>query len=184
MTYEIEAATIAIMEVTVRRMRKEDAQAFLEVHHAAVRGLAAKDYDQSIIEEWAPLPITERSIASFLANPDNEIRLVAEMGGEIVGIGALVKAKNELRACYVAPKAARRGVGQALVHELEFIARKLGLTFLQADSSMTAEPFYVSLGYKTRERRDHVLGSGQRMPCVKIEKHLVPMLEPIERATR
>lgn len=71
-------------------MRDDDARSFLEVHHAAVRGIAAKDYPQAVIEDWAPLPITEKTVAGFLKNPDNEIRLVAETNGEIVGIGALV----------------------------------------------------------------------------------------------
>lgn len=61
----------------VREMRPADARAFLEVHHAAVRGLAAKDYPQAVIEDWAPLPLTDKVVERFLLNPDNEIRLVA-----------------------------------------------------------------------------------------------------------
>jgi putative acetyltransferase len=90
--------------ITVRQMRTEDARAFLEIHHAAVRGIAAADYPSPVIEAWAPLPITDRTLEGFLANPDREIRLVAEIDGEIVGVGALVPSKAELRACYVAPE--------------------------------------------------------------------------------
>ena len=80
------------MSIKIREMLNDDALAFLQVHHAAVRGIAAKDYPP-------------------------------EIDGRIVGIGALVLAKSELRACYVAPQTARRGVGSALMHELERIAR-------------------------------------------------------------
>src|SRR6266436_9161361 len=73
--------------------------------------------------DWAPLPVTQTGIERFLANPDSEIRVVAEIDGAIVGIGALVLANCELRACYVAPEAARKGVGSALVAEIERIAR-------------------------------------------------------------
>lgn len=89
-----------------------------------------------------------------------------------MGIGALVLAKSELRACYVAPQAARRGVGSALVHELERIARDNGLANVQMDSSVTAEPFYLAHGYNVRGRGEHTLSSGQRMACVKMEKAL------------
>ena len=102
------------MRVTIREMRREDARNFLDVHHAAVRGLAARDYPPAVIEAWAPA-ITDERIERFLANRDGELRLVAEIGGEIVGIGALVARASELRACYVAPAAARRGVGTAIV---------------------------------------------------------------------
>ena len=160
------------MPIKVREMLNDDALAFLQVHHAAVRGIAAKDYPKEVIEDWAPMPITNQSIDRFLTNPDGELRLVAEIDGRIVGIGALVLAKSELRACYVAPQAARRGVGSALVHELGRIARDNGLAHLQMDSSVTAELFYLAHGYDVRGRGEHTLGSGQRMACVKMEKAL------------
>jgi putative acetyltransferase len=59
------------------------------------------------------------------------------------------------------------------VREIEKIARKHDLTYLQMDSSVTAEPFYRALGYRVRERGDHVRHSGQHMACVKMEKPLV-----------
>jgi putative acetyltransferase len=159
---------------TVREMRPDDARAFLEVHHAAVRGLAAKDYPQAVIEDWAPLPVTDKAVERFLLNPDNEIRLVAEHDGEIVGIGALVVEKAELRACYVASEASRKGVGSALVREIERIAQEHGLGSLELDSSVTAEPFYLAHGYGVRERGEHILRSGQAMACVKMVKNLPP----------
>jgi putative acetyltransferase len=161
------------MAIFVRKIGDRDARSFLQVHHAAVRGIAARDYPQAIIEDWAPLPITERSIAAFLANPDNEVRLVAEIDGEVVGIGACVLEKNELRACYVAPNASRKGVGSAIVRAIEKIALNNGLASLQMDSSLTAAPFYCALGYAVTERGEHVRHSGQRMACVKMEKSLV-----------
>src|SRR5271157_6658813 len=42
------------MSASIREMRQEDARAFLEVHHLAVRGLAAADYPAEVIEAWAP----------------------------------------------------------------------------------------------------------------------------------
>jgi putative acetyltransferase len=160
------------MSIKVRQMLDVDARAFLEVHHAAVRGIASRDYPPEVVEDWAPMPVTEKTIERFLTNPDGEIRLVAEMEGRIVGIGALVLANCELRACYVAPEAARSGVGSALVREIERIARHKGLVYLQMDSSVTAEPFYVAQGYKVRHRGEHKLRSGRRMACVQMEKAL------------
>jgi putative acetyltransferase len=95
-------------------MRAEDARAFLEVHHAAIREIAAADYPAAVIEAWAP-PVTENDVEQVLANRDGEVRLVVENEGQIVGLGAIVLGNCELRACYVAPDAARRGVGTAIV---------------------------------------------------------------------
>jgi putative acetyltransferase len=162
------------MTIIVRRMSSADARSFLEVQRAAVRGIAVKDYPSAVIEAWAPLPITDEVLESFLVNPVNELRLVAEVDGEIIGIGAIILDKAELRACYVLPKAARKGVGSALVHEIERIAQEQNLSYLEMDASVTAEAFYAALGYEVRDRCEHVLRSGQRMACVKMRKNFEP----------
>jgi len=158
------------MSVVVRPMRDDEARLFLEIQRAAVRGLAVNDYPVSVIEEWALLPVTDAAIAVFRVNQDDEIRLVAEIDGELVGIGALVLAASELRACYVAPSAARQRVGSALVTEIERIARQHGLSHLELVSSLTAEPFYRALGYEVGESVEHVLRSGSDMAAIKMRK--------------
>ena len=160
------------MMITVRRLHPEETRIFLEVHHAAVRGIAAADYPSEVIEAWAPLPITDQNVERALLNPDNELRFAAVSGGEIVGIGAVVLHQRELRACYVAPGAARSGVGSAIVGELERTARAHHLTFLELDSSLAATAFYLRFGYRILERSIHRLGSGQPMACIKMRKDL------------
>ncbi len=159
--------------VSVREMGPEDASAWLDVHRRAVRGIAAADYPPSVIDAWAPMPVTGHAINQVLENPDQEYRLVVELDGRVAGIAAAVFALSELRACYVAPEATRRGIGSCLIRKLEDAARHHGLTFLQVDSSITAEPIYLRAGYEVTERGDHTLHTGQRMACVKMRKTLV-----------
>lgn len=158
--------------VVIREMYASDARAFLEVHHAAVRGTAAKDYPRAVIDAWAPLPVTRKAMDRVIANPHGELRLIAELNGEVVGIGAIVVAKSELRACYVRPDLGRSGIGSALVRELEETARRNGLSELVLDSSITAEPFYRACGYRAIGSAEHVLQCGQRMVCVKMRKRM------------
>jgi hypothetical protein len=40
--------------------------------------------------------LTEENLRGFLKNPDDEIRLIAELDGEPVGLGALVVDNSEL----------------------------------------------------------------------------------------
>ena len=128
------------------------------------------DYPVAVIEAWAPMPVTGEAVDRVLANREN---LIAEIDGQVVGIGALVFEGSELRACYVAPAAGRRGVGSALVHEIERAARERGLSMLELDSSITAEAFYRKHGFEVRERGEHILRNGQRMACVKMQKSLL-----------
>src|SRR5262249_52151189 len=45
--------------ILVREMRAQEAAQFLAVHHEAVRGIAAKDYSPEVIDEWAPISISD-----------------------------------------------------------------------------------------------------------------------------
>jgi putative acetyltransferase len=158
--------------IVIREMRSTDARAFLDVQRGAVRGIAAKDYPLAVIEAWAPMPVTRDAIERVRANPEKEYRLIAEMEGRVVGIGAAVFEKFELRACYVAPDAGRKGVGSALVKEIERAARDHAVPHLELDSSLTAESFYRAVGYEIIDRGEHVLGNGQPMASVKMRKEL------------
>ena len=57
------------MPLIVRPMQAADARRFLEIHHEAVRGLAAKDYPANVIEAWAA-PITDERLQRFVQNRD------------------------------------------------------------------------------------------------------------------
>jgi putative acetyltransferase len=162
---------ITSMPVFVRPMQADEARRFLEIHHASVRGLAVDDYPPSVIDAWAS-PITDERLQRFLQNRDGETRLIAELDGVPVGIGALVAANSELRACYVLPTAARRGIGTALVAEIERIAREHGLDHLTLESSVTAEPFYTALGYGVEKRGEHRIAPGVNMTAITMRKEL------------
>jgi putative acetyltransferase len=146
---------------------------FLDIHHAAVRGLAAHDYPASVIDSWAPMPISVEAMDAFEANPADEIRVIAELDEATVGIGVLAPESNEIRACYVRPDAVRQGIGTAIVRELERAAQARGLDHLHLSASLTAERFYLALGYRVMSRGEHVLQSGERMAAVFMERSLV-----------
>ena len=159
------------MPIIVRPLRADEGRVYLEIVNSAVRGLASRHYPSDVIAAWT-VPITDESVDALMANADAEIRLLAELDGTPVGIGALIVGSSELRACYVAPPAARRGCGSALVREIERLARESGLQRLQLLASINAEPFYLALGYQVCERCQHVLAGGQPMAAVRMEKSL------------
>jgi putative acetyltransferase len=159
------------MPITVRPLRDDELRTYLEIHTSAVRGLAVTHYASDVIEAWV-VPITEDTVRDLSLNADREIRLIAELDGAPVGIGGLLLERSELRACYVAPHAARRGCGSALVREIERLARENGLTRLDLAASLNAEPFYAAHGYEVRDRSEVVLRNGHRMPAVWMGKKL------------
>ena len=118
------------------------------------------------------MPATDENLRRLTQNADREIRFVAELDGESVGIGALVLEESELRAVYVAPEAARQGCGSALVHEIERTARNSQVARLTLHASLNAEQFYADLGYDVLERTEVVLPNDHRMAVVRMGKDL------------
>ena len=89
------------------------------------------------------------------------ILLVARLGGEIVGTGQLnidtmpnQAHRADVMKVLVHPRHQRKGIGRALMNELEHIAAGLGRTLLTLDTVAgdKAEPLYLSLGYQIAGR--------------------------------
>jgi len=162
------------MAIFFRPARREEWAAVLTVHQRAIHEIACVDYPQAILDVWhppAPVSDDEGKRVDF----DQKIArgafvVVAEIDGCIAGFGEIVPAKCELQAVYVNPDFKRRGVGQAILAELERVAREKSVPYLQMDSSLTAEPFYLANGYRIVERGLHTLGNGAKMACVKMRK--------------
>lgn len=152
-------------------MDPSEGRTFLEMHSRSVRGHGAQCYSPEVLDAWAA-KFDSAAVDEFLRNPDSEIRLIAEIDGTPAGIGAIVVSKSELRACYVVPEAARRGVGTAIVREIERIARQHALAELELLASVNALPFYETLGYRPEGQIQHILATGIRMAAIRMRKRL------------
>jgi putative acetyltransferase len=156
--------------LAIRELRPGEERLFLELHAQSVRGLAAGHYPAEVIDAWCVAP-TEENLANFISNPDHELRLFAEIDGQVVGLAALVVEGCELRACYVLPGAARKGVGTALVRDMERRASVHHLDHLELLASINAESFYAALGYASEGCTEHHV-RGHPMAAVRMSKRL------------
>ena len=95
-------------------------------------------------------------LTAWLANktPENLAAWIAAPGAAAWGayrgetmVGFALRAQATLALCYVVSEALHRGVGRALLQNIEAHAREAGLTTLDLDSTRTAEPFYRRHGY-------------------------------------
>ena len=95
-------------------------------------------------------------LTAWLANktPENLAAWIAAPGAAAWGayrgetmVGFALRAQATLALCYVVPDALHRGVGRALLQNIEAHAREAGLATLDLESTRTAEPFYRRHGY-------------------------------------
>ena len=121
------------------------------------------------MDEWAG-PVEDR-VQKLLSN-STDIGIVVEIDDKIIGYGELVTTDNLLSACYVSATAGSQGIGKTIVAELEHIARAKSLDYLQMESPVNAEPFYIRCGYHVIERGKHIMQRGTVMDCVMMRKDL------------
>ncbi|MEP9321254.1 GNAT family N-acetyltransferase [Pseudomonas sp. LABIM340] len=137
------------MELTIRQARSDDATAISRVIVAAVRESNGQDYPASVIESVVAHFTPERVI-ELLAQ---RLVFVALLGSEIVGTGALDG--NAVRSLFITPQQQRKGIGQALMEQIEEAALQRGIEALLVPSSLTAESFYARLGYRLLREQLH-----------------------------
>jgi GNAT superfamily N-acetyltransferase len=77
-----------------------------------------------------------------------------------------------IRAVFVAPEHARRGLGSRLLSRCEAEARARGFDRLELGATLTGEPMYARRGFRPVERIDARLPDGLTLPIVRMEKRL------------
>jgi putative acetyltransferase len=160
-------------ELIIRHAEANDAEAIVRVHHAAVQGTAASCYPQDVLDGWSG-PVTPERVewTRRALTGGDEICLLAEVGGQVVGFGSICPAESGLRSLYVDPRAGRRGVGSRLLVALERMAAAHGARVLVLDASLNAAGFYARRGFEVIGQGTHRLRSGQEMACVRMRKSL------------
>jgi N-acetylglutamate synthase-like GNAT family acetyltransferase len=172
----------------VRQATSDDIPELRALIDASVRGLQAQDYTAAEIE---------RALATVYGVDTQLIAdgtyWLAESDGQIVGCGGWSKRKTlfggdqyaaredslldptrdaaKIRAFFVHPAWARRGIGTRILDACEAAARSAGFTRFEMGATLTGVPFYEARGYAARDRFSAPLPGGESLAIVRMEKH-------------
>lgn len=80
----------------------------------------------------------------------------------------------KIRAIFIHPDFARRGLGSLILKHCEDVAATAGFRRLEMGSTLTGVPLYRLRGYVECERIDVPLPNGEVLPVVKMTKELAP----------
>ena len=155
----------------IRPARAADGPGIEQLNRASVRRLAVSYYSPAQIE-------------SFLAGGTLDAGLVeagsyyvGELGDTPVGSGGwMARARPggpwraRIRAIFVHPDWARRGIGRRLVTQAETAAAQAGFAIFELEASLAGVPLYRSLGHREVARYGHAMADGATLPVVRMEK--------------
>jgi N-acetylglutamate synthase-like GNAT family acetyltransferase len=181
------------MNLSVRQAVSSDIPALQHLIRASVLGLQAEDYSpeqlQLALERVFGVDtqlIEDGTYFVAEAQVDQEI-IMAGCGGwskrkTLYGSDqcagredALLDPRREaakIRAFFVHPAWARRGVGSKILEVCEAAAASVGFRRLEMGATLTGVPLYLARGYVEGEHRQVPLVAGLSLPIVHMEKQL------------
>jgi GNAT superfamily N-acetyltransferase len=177
------------MSFSLRRARLDDVPVLAGLIAASARGLGRADYSEAQVE--AALEGTWGVDSELIRDGTY---LAAEAAGEIVACGGwsrrqtlfggdthadrssalLDPAKDaaRIRAFFVRPDWARRGIGRALLERCEAEARAHGFRRLELMATVPGERLYSAFGFVVTRRLDHTMRPGIVLELIAMAKTL------------
>jgi GNAT superfamily N-acetyltransferase len=183
------AAKITCMSVSLRLATRADIPSLSDLIARSARGLSVEEYRPSQIEGAlrGAFGIDTQLI-------DDETYFVAEENGELAGCGGwsfrstlfggdaragrdatLLDPSTQaakIRAFFVDPGKARRGVGTALLERCEREARARGFARAELMATLPGLKLYAARGYVGSDRVRYDLGAGESIEFVPMTKDL------------
>ena len=167
----------------------EDVPALKELIPESARELSKTYYTPQQIE----------SAITYIFGVDTQLILdktyyVAEAEGQIVGCGGWSKRKTmfggdqmkaaqdpmldpkedagRIRAFFIHPKWARKGIGRRIIRACEDAAQPAGFTQMELVATLPGEPLYAAMGYEVTKRFDISMPDGTVLPAASMRRQL------------
>jgi GNAT superfamily N-acetyltransferase len=176
----------------LRLATAEDVPTLHALIEQSIRGLQTSDYTPRQIEGAIghALGLDTQLIADqtyFVATPADRPATLAGCGGwsfraTLFGsdagpnrLGAHLNPATDpakIRAIFVHPVFARRGLGSLLLAHCEQAAHSAGFRSVEMGSTLTGVPLYTLRGYREHDRIDVPLPNGEVLPVVRMSRAL------------
>ena len=181
----------AATNIRVRQAVAADVPRLREIIEASVRGLQAEDYSPAQID--GALKSVYGVDSQLIADGTYLVAEVLEADkAKIVACGGWSKRKTlyggdqysgredslldpardaaKIRAFFVHPAWARRGIGTLILEACESAAINAGFTRLEMGATLSGVAFYRAKGYTELEDQAVPLGNGETLPIVRMAR--------------
>jgi GNAT superfamily N-acetyltransferase len=152
----------------MRTIRFEEVGAILDLIRRAVERGCRQYYDSA--QRAGVFGVYAQSLFVESLGPFDSVTALA--GDRLVGFAQLDPASARLRALFVDAELQQRGVGRALLAEIERRALARGLQRLHGAMSLNAVTFYSRAGFRPYPGPERLVAAGVTVPVVRMEKTL------------
>ena len=138
---------------TVDRHALGDEHLLWELYYDTTHIVNGRDYTAAQCERWAP---TNKNMKEWIDRIRSKNPFVARNQKTIVGFAEL-DSDGHIDYFYVHHAWTRKGVGRLLYTTIEAKACESQLPRLYTESSITAMPFFVEMGFTITEEQEHLI---------------------------
>ncbi|KAJ7384899.1 hypothetical protein OS493_018586 [Desmophyllum pertusum] len=165
-------------DLTIRIATEIDVENIYKIHTEAIRKKCSTHYGTEDVNVWVARQNQAKYLPFIAAN---EIIVAEKDGlGKVVGFGHLTLEDSQesdgksmqIRGLFVDPDCGVKGVGSALVKELERRARECNADCVIVQSSLNAVEFYRKCGFIAQEITTHQMSEQSCLQCQKMIKKL------------
>jgi putative acetyltransferase len=160
--------------IETRPATEKDAAAIALAHIDSIRALGPRFYPPDVGEAWCE-DLTADIYAKAMRGGEAFFIATGRLDGQLVVLGFAthrVDDEQDGASVYVRGRAARKGIGTALLRLAEQHARAHGAASIQIQASLAGVMFYKANGFVELGRSEAVLMSGKSMACVLMRKQL------------
>ncbi len=185
---------VTAANIHIRKATAADVPRLREIIEASVRGLQAEDYSPTQIE--GALKSVYGVDSQLIADGTYLVAEILDSHNrlEIVACGGWSKRKTlyggdqyaaredslldpirdaaKIRAFFVHPNWARRGIGGLILEACENAAKRAGFARLEMGATLSGVAFYKAKGYAALENLEAPLGNGESLPIVRMAKNV------------
>lgn len=125
-----------------------------EIFHCSVHEVACSHYSPQQLCAWSPGVYPG---AAWESRIENNQPFVAEVNGIAIAY-ADIQPSGYIDQFFVASQAVGKGVGAALMRQLEHWAIENGMRRIYANVSLSAQPFFTRCGFKIEAEQEVTIG--------------------------
>ena len=130
-------------DLDIRLARPDDRRDLIELQRRASLAIEGEEVRQQLLDDPDIIDLDPEMIAR------NEV-FVAEADGRVVGFATIIAHDGndaELEGIFVEPSEWRKGIGMALIHQIEREAKAWGANRLHVVANRRVEGFYKAAGF-------------------------------------
>jgi putative acetyltransferase len=155
-------------KIEIRKYKVADAKELANIYYHTIHNINIRDYSEEQVNAWAPASCLE--LEGWKKKWEKLPPIVAIIDGQVVGF-AEFEDNGHIDCFYIHHQFQGKGVGSALIREIEQQALQQNILKIFAEVSITAKPFFLSKGFEV-VKNQIVTIRGVKLSNFVMEKHI------------